>query len=271
MRLGLCLRFAIALLALFLVASPLWSYGGRVRAHTTYVPLVAGAPAPPADECDSLPDQSYCSLTVNGAPTVAPAAEHPDLNPALRGYTAAVGQYVGLIDNCYTRPDDAKAPQLRGLFADHRKPTVLGVYWIYQWDWNRDRPATAVENTWGPSFVTLATTPCEILSVPPSGYEIDGDQGLEVLVLYAGEDWITLKYTREDNVLYGYTLHLQGVWVDPALLALYNTLEAAGRDQLPALRAGQPFARARGTALGLSIRDCGGWMDPRNCADWWRQ
>ena len=54
------------------------------------------------------------------------------------------------------------------------------------------------------------------------------DSDYEVLVLYAAEDRITLKYTRNDNVISGYTLHLEQVCVDPVLLALYSTGTAQG-------------------------------------------
>lgn len=266
------LRLLAAVAAGFLVAPSVRSAQGAPadNAHKAYLPQVTKPSARPAG-CQPLPGAHYASLTISGEPGPVPAAAHPDLNPALRGYTVATGCSVGLIDNCSTPPDDPGAPQLRGLFADHRRPTFLSVHWVYQWDDVHDRPASAVENRWGPSFVKVATTPSEIVSVPAAGRLIDNSLKLQVLVLYVGADWITLKYTREDTVVGGYTLHLQGLCVDPALQALYDSLEAAGRGQLPALQAGQVIGRAKGAALGISIRDCGSWMDPRNCNDWWRQ
>jgi hypothetical protein len=109
--------------------------------------------------------------------------------------------------------------------------------------------------------------PGETLHVPGSGYTIGS--GYEVLVLYAAEDRITLKYTREDNVVVGYTLHLEGICVEPSLLALYRARNVAGREQLPALRARQAFGRAVGGEVGVVIRDSGAFMDPRSRNDWW--
>ena len=107
----------------------------------------------------------------------------------------------------------------------------------------------------------------ETLYLPDSGYDIGS--GYEALVLYASEERITLKYTREDNVKEGYTIHVENVCVEPSLLALYRERNEAGRGDLPALRAGQPFGRARGAEIGVAIRDTGSFMDPRSRYDWW--
>ena len=240
-----------------------------------YFPLVM-RPVPPTPTptatpvCQPIPGATYGTLSIVGAPSDRPAEAHADLNLALRGYTTATGEYVGLLDNCGAVPGDYRAPQLRGLFSDRRRPTFLGVYWVYQWDWACNCRSSGVENRWGPSFATLATTPGEVLYVPDSGYRIDAPQDYEVLVLYASPERITLKFTREDNVVQGYTLNLEDICVDPNLLALYQACNAAGRRNLPALRARQPLGHARGAELGFAIRDAGNWMDPRNCADWWR-
>jgi hypothetical protein len=118
------------------------------------------------------------------------------------------------------------------------------------------------------TLAELATTPGEPLRVPDSGYSIGS--GYEALVLYAAPDRITLKYTRTDNVVHGYTLHLEGLCVDPTLLDLYRSWNAAGRGQLPALQSGQALGRAAGNTVGVAIRDSGAFMDPRSRKDWWR-
>ena len=100
------------------------------------------------------------------------------------------------------------------------------------------------------------------------GYDIGDDY--QVLVLYASEERITLKYTREDNVVGGYTLHMENVCVEPSLLALYQSWNDQGRGYLPALRAGQAFGRARGDEIGVAIRDTGAFQDPRSRKDWWK-
>lgn len=118
------------------------------------------------------------------------------------------------------------------------------------------------------TLAELATAPGELIRVPNSGYTIGG--GYEVLVLYATPERITLKYTRNDNVVHGFTLHLEGVCIDRHLLALYQASNAAGRGNLPALRAGQAVGRAEDDTIGVAIRDSGTFLDPRSRKDWWR-
>lgn len=110
----------------------------------------------------------------------------------------------------------------------------------------------------------------EIIRTPLSGYDIGlKPTGYEVMVLYATTHRVTLKYTREDNVVSGYTIHIENVCVEPTLLALYNSLNASGRTQLPALNAGQPLGRSWGNQILVSIRDNGTFLDPRSHLDWW--
>lgn len=110
----------------------------------------------------------------------------------------------------------------------------------------------------------------EIIRAPASGYDIGTrPTGYEVMVLYATTQRITLKYTREDNVVSGYTIHVENICVEPSLLSLYNTLNASGRSQLPALNATQPFGRSQGNQILVSIRDNGTFLDPRSHYDWW--
>jgi hypothetical protein len=165
-------------------------------------------------------------------------------------------------------PTDHRAPQLAGLFVYKRTPVISSVYRANHWDWgsnSRGGPITDFE-------VTLAgfqVEPAETIHVPEAGYSIG--QGYAVLVLYASQERITLKYTGEDSVVIGYTLHVEGICVEPNLLALYEQMNATGRRQLPALRAGQAFGRARNNQIGAAIRDAGRFMDPRVRKDWWRE
>ena len=114
----------------------------------------------------------------------------------------------------------------------------------------------------------MGVTPNELIYPPASGYDIGS--GYEVLVLYATEERITLKYTREDNVVLGYTIHVENICVEPSLLALYRSWNDAGRARLPALRAGQPMGRARSSEIGVVIRDTGQFWDPRSRNEWWQ-
>lgn len=221
-------------------------------------------PEPGPDPCAPIPGESYGALPIVGPPTDRPAAQHGDINLALRGYDPTSAER-GLID--VSGPTDHQAPQLAGLFADKRTPAFSNVYRVNNWDWGRNArggPITEFEVT----LIGCAAKPGETIHVPDSGYSIG--QGYEVLVLYADSQRITFKYTGEDSVVQGYAIHVEGVCVEPNLLALYEQMNAAGRRQLPALRAGQAFGRARGNEIQVAIRDTGRFMDPRTRKDWWR-
>ncbi|NOZ26894.1 MAG: hypothetical protein GXP39_02440 [Chloroflexi bacterium] len=229
-------------------------------AQRIYLPFMAAAP----QACQPIPEEQYGTLSVNPPPTDRPAERHADLNLSLRGYKPT-SAYKGLVD--YAGGHDPNAPRLSGLFLDGRAATFRSVYQVYDWDWTcncRGSPIPSPPVT----LAGLATTPGEPIRVPDSGYTIGS--GYEVLVLYADAHRITLKYTRDDNVVHGYTLHLEHICVDPALLALYDAWNEAGRARLPALRAGQALGRARGAEIGVAIRDSGTFMDPRSRKDWWQ-
>lgn len=236
------------------------------------IPIVE-APSPPIQPTPTEPPppppgeivgESYGDFTVNSEPTNPPAEEHADLNLAMRGY-APTDAYKGLVD--YGGATDPNAPQLPGLFADNRTPTFSTLYQVYGWDWEHKRRGTLVTDP-EVTMAGLAVTPGETIHVPDSGYSIGG--GYEVLVLYATPERITLKYTPDDHVIWGYTLHVENIYVEPRLLALYQSWNETGRGHLPALRAGQAFGRARGDEIGVVIRDRGAFMDPRSRKDWWQ-
>jgi hypothetical protein len=185
----------------------------------------------------------------------------------------------------YDGPVDGRGPQLYSLFGDNRVPAFSSVSQVNSWDWATNSRGAPID--YPP--VTLASaivSPGEILRVPQSEYNIgtrtlrpprgyfddspvDDSNRFEVLVLYVNENRITFKYTREDNVVSGYTLHIENVCVAPELLNLYRALNSAGRSQLPALKQGQPFGRAMSPEIGMVIRDNGTFMDPRTRKDWW--
>jgi hypothetical protein len=230
-------------------------------AGRVFLPLVAVGVTNP---CQPLPGASYGALTVLPPPADRPAEQHADLNLALRSYTPTAG-FLGLVD--YGGAADPAAPQLAGLFADSRTGTFVRVQRIYDWNWDCNCRGASLTNP-PVTLADLATAPGELLRVPDSGYSIGS--GYETLVLYAAPDRITLKYTRTDNVVHGYTLHLEGLCVDPPLLSLYRSSNAAGRGQLPVLQSGQALGRAAGSTVGVAIRDNGMFMDPRSRKDWWR-
>jgi hypothetical protein len=257
----------IAMFLLLLVASggsPFYAAPAitlsQMIAHHPYLPLVVKL----SSACRPIPGVHYGTLDVDGPATDRPAEQHPDLNLALRNYEAT-DAYQGLA-NTEGGADDPKAPRLNTLFADRRLPVFTTVYRVYDWDWScncrggllTDRDVT---------LVSLGVTPGEALYLPDSGYDIGG--GYEALVLYAAEDRITLKYTLDDNVVIGYTIHVENVCVEPSLLALYRAWNDAGRGELPALRGGQPFGRARAGEIRVAVRDSGTFLDPRSRRDWW--
>ncbi len=229
-------------------------------ANTSCLPLVFKQ-----NVCSAFPPQHYVLLSADPPGPHIPAAGHPDYNLlAVRGYAVAQA-HLGLVH--YDGPRDPSAPQFRDLFADRRLPAFGSAYRANAWDWLAMRPGPPVTSP-PVTVLALATAPGEILHVPDSGYTIGS--GAEVLVLFAAADRVTLKYTRDDNTVRGYALHLEGICTDPALLVLYEQCNAAGRALLPALRPRQPFARAAGGQIILAIADTGSLMDPRSQKDWWQ-
>ena len=239
-------------------APPLAASGEMIP--RAYLPLVSSHPP----GCAPISGVSYDTLDVNGDPTDRPAHLHADLNLALRGYEIT-SAYLGLV---YHYPmDDPKAPQLYTLFSDHRVPNFATAYQVYQWDWGCNCRGDLADD-FPMTVAGMGVTPGELIYPPASGYDIGS--GYEVLVLYATEERITLKYTRDDNVVNGYTIHIENICVEPKLLALYRDRNAAGRADLPALRDDQPLGYARSSEIGVGIRDCGMFMDPRSGNEWWQ-
>lgn len=226
-------------------------------------PPLPEAPAPGVDPCAPISGASYHRLPIVSAPTDRPAAKHGDINLALRSYNVTNSE-LGLID--MNGPTDGRAPQLASLFEDNRVPKIRMVYQVFNWDWaknERGSPITDFETT----LAGFEVKPGEIIRTPRSGYDIG--QGHTAMVLYATPERITLKYTGEDNVIRGYTIHLEDVCVEPKLLKLYEDSNNTGRRELPVLKPEQPLGRARSTEIKVAIRDNGRFMDPRVRKDWW--
>jgi hypothetical protein len=238
--------------------------GTATTAPTSTPPALSAQALTTAGSCEPIANGSYGGLSVKSPPTDRPAEEHPDLNLGLRGYLPTVA-YTGFVD--LGGDSDPAAPQMPGLFSDDRTPNSKRVYQVYAWNWSANTRGDLITDP-PVSLVGVAVTPGELIHVPNAGNNIG--EGEAVLVLYAATNRITLKYTGEDNVQHGYTLHVEGVCVEPRLLVLYQQLNAGGRGQLPALRAGQAFGRASGDELGIAIRDSGTFLDPRSRKDWWK-
>ncbi len=224
-----------------------------------YLPLIV---RPSGSACTPT-GQTYGQLAPS-EPATGDMSTHPDVNLAVRGY-ASTTAFLGLVD--YAGNVDPNAPQLYTLFTNNRTPVFNAAYRVNQWDWTcncRGGPITK----WAVTLLGMRTTPGEIIRLPVSGYDVGAGYG--ALVLYAEPTRLTLKYTREDNVVAGYTLHLENICVDANLLAKYRSLNAAGRAELPALRPGQPLGRAPGNEIDAAIRDSGSFLDPRSRKDWWQ-
>jgi hypothetical protein len=255
-----------------------------------YLPLVLG-PTPPVPPfaCPSSSTNSYASGTAyqyDLDDPVRPAQAHADKNLALRGYTpnTDAGLRRELVN--YGTDDPTRPPQLATLFQPARVPPLSGFYRVHDWNWSPSpEPGApgAPLTTWPVTALGLQVTPGEALLVPESAYDIG--QGYEVIVLYADERRVALRYAREDSAgAHGYTVHVDGLCTDPNLLALYLELDAAAGPRylyrppnqrpyaypLPVLPAGKPLGVGRGSEVVVAIVDTGSFMDPRSCKEWWQ-
>jgi predicted small lipoprotein YifL len=228
----------------------------------------AGAPetSPPADSgpdpCAPIGGASYSATSVK--PETSNPAKHGDINLLLRTWQPC-GAKKGLVD--VGGPTDSRAPKLYTLFADDRMPVFSAVFQVQSWDWGCACPGAFMTDP-EVTMAGFAMAPGEVVQLPRSGYDIGG--GYQALVLYAADDTITLKYTRDDNVVSGYTIHFARLCVEPSLRKLYDQCHAQGRTQLPQLRGDEPLGRARTSELLVTIRDTGSWMDPRVKKDWYQ-
>jgi hypothetical protein len=218
--------------------------------------------------CPTSSDNSYAAIPVAGGGIDHPDSAHADLNLAVRGYTP-VDVPRDLFNK--TGPVDSDPPQMAGLFADYRRPAFGQAYRVNDWDWScggngcQGSPLEHVDAT----LISLQTAPGERVGVPHRGAEIYGG-GYKALVLYAEPTRITLGYTREDSVANGYVVHIENVCVDPALVALYQNSNAAGRGSLPALREDEVLGTAALGDISVAVRDRGVFWDPRSRLDWWQ-
>jgi hypothetical protein len=247
------------------------------------LPLLAAPPpqtAPPVPE-QSLPPlllpivrtgtpfapRTVDAIPVSGPPTDRPAHANADMNLALRSYRPTQAT-LRLID--VGGPTDDDAPQLSALFAPPRLPVFAGAHQVFDWNWGCGADGCAGAPLEDPQVTLLEVTtgPNEWIHLPSRRAEILGG-GYVAMVLYAEPTRLTIKYTREDSPVYGYTLHLEGLQVDPALVARYAECNGGGRSTLPGLRNGALLGMAH-DSLKVAIRDTGAFMDPRTRKDWWR-
>ena len=191
----------------------------------------------------------------------------PDLNLMVRGYQpiTATLELIGI-----NGPTDDDAPQLANLFRPVRVPTFSAAYQVRDWDW-----ACCPGGKLGQPINDPAVTLLEMAIIPgeslyPPGRNASIGHDFVALVLYAEQYRLTFTYTREDTPAVGYLVHVEGLCVDPNLVALYEEMHLAGRNNLPALRRSDSIGTAQSPSIMVAVRDTGSFMDPRSGKDWWQ-
>ena len=245
--------------------------GETIPNTTVFLPLVqVSGPTPeptPSPTPTPTPTPVYDSIPTLGSPPSHPPDQHGDLNLALRGYSETEGP-LALLD--INGPTDEKAPQLDGVFNQTRGPDFVSLFRVNEWIWScgeRGCRGDPIENP-PVTLLGLRATPGESIFIPTRGPEIYGG-GYKALVLYATPECITIAYTREDTAAIGYVVHFEEIDVDPALVSLYQRLDAEGRGRLPALRNGERLGNASSDVVKVAIRDTGSFMEPRSRKDRW--
>lgn len=249
-----------------------------VLAPRAYLPLVVAA-----EKCAASSANSYTSGIAFQFDTDNPvrsAANHADKNIELRGYIANTDSNLQreLID--YGSGDPTQPPQLATLFSPYQVPPLAQFYRVHNWNWaTSPSPGTQSTPIDNPAVTAVSfTLPTGTsLHAPISGYDIGG--GMEVIVIFADEDTVTLHYTREDSAANGYTVHIDQICTDPNLLSLYNTLDSpdgprydypSANYNLPTLPAAQAFGTTSSKDMVVAISDTGAFQDPRSCNEWWQ-
>ncbi|MCB0163169.1 MAG: hypothetical protein KDI79_03010 [Anaerolineae bacterium] len=201
---------------------------------------------------------SYELVPLDGEKDKRPAAEHGDLNLALRE-PEPIDQEPALKD--VGAGIDPGAPNLGAIFS----PDIVQTYGVHNWDWGCNCAGDLI-NDGHSILVGIKTTPGDPIFIPPTGAPIFGGN-VYAVVLYASEDSLTFAYTRDGTVAQGYAIHYQGLHVDPNLLAKYN--EAKGNDVV-GLTLDTPVGVAASDELLVAVRDKGTFMDSRSINDWWK-
>ncbi|MCA9372371.1 hypothetical protein KC726_05785 [Candidatus Woesebacteria bacterium] len=244
------------------------------KATNTPFPTATRKPNPTATQvpvknvqpinCPSTSSRSYGTISIVGSPETRNVATHPDINLDVRGYAPVneAKQHIRI----YTPLEPVDPPQLTTLGNFTSLPPIVGTYRANHWDWNNNArgPAITVPVV---TVIGIGMNPGDLLHTPVSGYDIGG--GKEVMVLFATQTKLTIKYTREDNMAYGYGLHFDDICVDPNLVALYNQMNSQGRHILPALSEGEVFGVARTGEVKVAVRDTGAFQDLREIDNWW--
>jgi hypothetical protein len=199
----------------------------------------------------------YSLIPIDGERDQRPGEEHGDLNLKLRGWEAInVDQSLVELEGSGIDPD---APTFKNIL----EPNIIATYTVHNWDWGCNCPGELLTNE-GIVLIGIKTTPGEPIFIPKKDQDIFGGN-YYAMVLYASEDSLTFVYSRSPNVVKGYTVHYQGLHVDPNLLKLYG--ESKG-NELPGLTLDTPVGVASDELI-VAIRDNGKFLDARSLRDWW--
>lgn len=198
-------------------------------------------------------------------------AKDTDINLKERGTpTDVTGREAKNLIDVGGDNDRARGPQLSTLVGNsvNTSPDIKGLFQVNLNDGKTPIPKD-VENggNFGVTLLELGTNPNDVIRAPKIGYDIGG--GYNYTILYASENDITLKGTREDNAVYGYTIHLTDFNINPDILRLYNQNQNAGRNQLLAIPCGYPLGTPKDSKVKVAVADTGTFMDPRVRKDWW--
>ncbi|MCE5259098.1 MAG: hypothetical protein LLG44_08585 [Chloroflexi bacterium] len=236
-----------------------------IASHTpsnpVYLPEVIRMPTPTAFPPTGA---SYSAIPVEYyQPPERDDDQHADLNLYMRGYELTNAP-LNLVD--ISGSTDIDAPNLSALFNPRRLPNFTAAYKVYDWNWDQGARG-ALLSQWPVTLIWMEAALGEVIYLPYRSPYVYG--WYNAMVLYATNDQITISYTPKGSVSEGYTVHIVNIWVDPALIALYQACNSNGRHELPGLSNWQPIGRAKAGGIGVAIRDNGTFMDPRSRKDWW--
>jgi hypothetical protein len=208
----------------------------------------------------------------SGAALNSRASQHADYNLWVRGWTGqtTAGNYLVSYGSNLTDSNGKIRPRLYTILEHATQ--ITSTWRVNDWNWPTDLSQVGTAgspiSTYPVTLIGLATTSgSDNIRMPFSQYDIQGGYG--GIVIYAAPDSVTLKYTREDNVVKGYTIHILNFSVDAGLLSAYRTANNNGRNNLPAVKPCQIIGKASGSEINVAIRDIGSFLDPRSAEDWW--
>jgi hypothetical protein len=200
--------------------------------------------------------------------------ENPDFRLSILGYTATDAP-LQLVDYDGGGPD-GDGPRLHGVFEPNRLPAFVRAYKRHDWNWNEGGlppygSRGGVNNDWPVTVLDFDTSLGEKIHIPERNAQIGG--GFNAMVLYAGENELTLTYYRQDGLASGYVVLMTNFCVDPKLVALYRAQLENGKRKtglLPGVSNNQSVGVAKGNIVTVAIRDRGTFLDPRARRDWWQ-